>query len=153
MKRNILILAFLVSCIFAQAMSVNDLFKKYRSYPNSQYQELNEKELRAQVDSVSTEEEKEVLRTAKRMQILLAFLEDDDLEGLKDDLNSLKGYSMAAAIDKSEDESVNRPAVAFWPSTDLTVTMEVYSLETSSSEYLSKPLMYVRMMGMNALIY
>lgn len=99
MKRNFLILTLLVSCILAQAMSVNDLFKKYESYPHTVYDELNEQELRAQVDSVNTEEEKEVLRTAKKMQLLLTFMEDDAVEGLKEDLNSLKGYSMAVAID------------------------------------------------------
>ena len=134
-------------------MSVNDLFKKYMSYPNTQYKELNEKELRAQVDSVSSEQEKEILRTAKRMQILLSFMEDDALESLKDDLNSLKGYSMAAAIDTSEDASVNLPAVSLFPEIDPSVTLEVYSKDSSSGEFLSKPLMYIKLMGMTALIY
>ncbi|MDE6654439.1 MAG: hypothetical protein K2K37_08660 [Muribaculaceae bacterium] len=153
MKRNLLILTLLACCIFAQAMSVNDLFKKYRSYPNAQYQELNEKELRAQVDSVNTEEEKEVLRTAKKMQILLTFMEDDALEGMIEDLNSLKGYSMAAAIDKSENMNVNLPGVSLFPNLDPSVTMEVYSKDSSSGEFLSKPLIYVKLMGMTALIY
>lgn len=153
MKRNLLILTLLACCIFAQAMSVNDLFKKYRSFPNTQYLELDEKELRAQVDSVSSEQEKEILRSAKGMQILLTFMEDDALEGLKDDLNSLKGYCLAVAIDRSENMGDNSPAVKFFPAMDPTVTMEVYSRDISSSDYVSKPVIFVRMMEMTGLIY
>lgn len=71
MKRILLIITLLVPCLLSQAITVNDLFNKYKNYPNAQYQKLYSRELKAHIDSVSSAEEKEVLRTAKEMMMVM----------------------------------------------------------------------------------
>ena len=78
MKRLILSLAVVIPFIIAHAMTVNDLFKKYRSsIPDAQYTELKGKALKNQIDSVSTDREKEILRNAKKV-VMLGWATDNE---------------------------------------------------------------------------
>lgn len=102
MKRLIFILVMLLPAIMSQALTVDGLFKKYKKIPEAQYVKMNKKDLMAQMDSVDSEEEKEMLRTAKGMQMLLVNLDDDEkLEQITNDLNSLKNYSLAVSFTRN----------------------------------------------------
>ena len=177
MKRLILIIALIVPCLLSQAITVDALFKKYKHYPEAQYRKFNSKELKAQIDSVSSEEEKEVLRTAKEMLMLMVPLEKEDLKQLIAELNTLKGYNLAMSF---SDNDNNDTAPSFsddligkeietieegtgrivkgtiigpaQPDNEQSFSVEIYSKETSK-DVVSKPVFLIRMFGLTGLIY
>ena len=171
MKRLIFVLALLLPAFMSQALTVNGLFKKYKKFPEAQYMKMNEKELRARVDSVTSEEEKEILKTAKGMEMLLVNLEDDEIEKINADLNSLKDYSLALSFSHNngkqtlniiEDgviskESIKESMNGFIESfLNPTITVDVYGKDVSddnSDDVISKPLYLIKIWGMTGLIF
>lgn len=177
MKRLFFIIALLVPALLSQALTVNDLFKKYKNYPEAQYRKLNSKELKAQIDSVSSEDEKEVLRTAKEMMMLMVILEEEDLKQLTAELNTLKGYNMAMSFSENDnndappafsDDLIGKEIVTIeegtgrivkgtivgqaQPDNEPSFSVEIYSKETSR-DVLSKPVLLIRMSELTGLIY
>lgn len=177
MKRLFFIIALLVPALLSQALTVNDLFKKYKNYPEAQYRKLNSKELKAQIDSVSSEDEKEVLRTAKEMMMLMVSLEEEDLKQLTAELNTLKGYNMAMSFSENDnndappafsDDLIGKEIVTIeegtgrivkgtivgqaQPDNEPSFSVEIYSKETSR-DVLSKPVLLIRMCELTGLIY
>lgn len=171
MKRLIFVLALLLPAFMSQALTVNGLFKKYKKFPEAQYMKMNEKELRARVDSVTSEEEKEILKTAKGMEMLLVNLEDDEIEKINADLNSLKDYSLALSFSHNngkqtlniiEDgviskESIKESMNGFIESfLNPTITVDVYGKDVSddnSDDIISKPLYLLKIWGMTGFIF
>lgn len=171
MKRLIFVLALLLPAFMSQALTVNGLFKKYKKFPEAQYVKMNEKELRAQMDSITSEEEKEILKTAKGMEMLLVNLQDDEIEKMNADLNSLKNYCLALSFThnngkqslnivedgviskESIKESMNEFIESFL---NPTITVDVYGKDVSddnSDDIISKPLYLFTIWGMRGLIF
>lgn len=171
MKKLIFVFALLLPAVMSQAVTVNGLFKKYKKFPEAQYVKLNEKELRTQADSVSSEEEKELLKTAKGMEMLLVNLQEDEIEKMNADLNSLKNYSLALSFTHNNgkqslniiedgnisNESVKESMNGFIESfLNPTITVDVYGKDVSndsSDEIISKPLYVFRIWGMTGFVY
>lgn len=143
-----------MSCLLSQAMTVNELLSKYKSYPNAQYKEVKGKELKKLRDNVSSETEKEILRTAKKLVIVLAFMEDDEFENLTSDLNTLEDYSQALyyTLDDSQSEE-EMPNNILGIELVTSASVGVYSEQSSSSEYLLKPVFAINLCGMIGVIY
>lgn len=177
MKRLILIIALIVPCLLSQAITVDALFKKYKHYPEAQYRKVNSTELKAQIDSVSSEEEKEVLRTAKEMLMLMVPLEKEDLKQLIAELNTLKGYNLAMSFSDNDnndtspsfsDDLIGKEIETIeegtgrivkgtiiglaQPDNEQSFSVEIYSKETSK-DVVSKPVFLIRMFGLTGLIY
>lgn len=170
MKRLIFILVMLLPAIMSQALTVDGLFKKYKKIPEAQYVKMNKKDLMAQMDSVDSEEEKEMLRTAKGMQMLLVNLDDDEkLEQITNDLNSLKNYSLAVSFTRNngpqtinlihEDGSITKETIKESMSGFIsslfnpTIAVDVYGKETASEDIISKPLFLIKFWNFTGLIY
>lgn len=162
MKRILLILTLLVPCLLSQAITVDELFKKYKECPNTQYRVLGKEELKALAANVSSEEEKEVLRSAKRLEVLLTFIEEEEQKKMVADLNALEGYTVAISTDASidmTDANADGPSSAI-PTVETTdagtypsMSMTVYGKETSSNECVSKPVIFITMWEMTTIIY
>lgn len=181
MKRLFFIMALLLPALLSQAMTVNDLFKKYMNYPDAQYKVLNEKELKAQIDSVKSEEEKEILRRAKKVEIVMVFLDGEAQKNLIAELNSLKGYSLAMSFSLNDNEPQQANPIPFredligkeivtieaetgrivkgtivGPSqpddNQESLSLEIYSKD-SSRDVLSKPVFLMRALEITGLIY
>lgn len=168
MKRLLLVLALLLPAVMSQALSVSDLFKKYKKIPDAQYVKMNEKDMRAMVDSVTSEVDKELYRTANGMQMLLMHLEDEaQIEKLTSEINSIKDYSLALSFTHNNGtpsikvtmegiasrESLKEAMQGFIKSfIDPTTSVDVYCKETSG-EYLVKPLYLLNFWGFTGLVY
>lgn len=72
MKRIIFTLALLMGCLLSHAITVDGLIKKYSQLPDVIFQELKGKALKNHIDTIKSEKDKEILRTAKKLQILVA---------------------------------------------------------------------------------
>ena len=136
MKRFIFAFALLLTGILSQALTVNDLIKKYKDQPGVTYREVSGKELKNQIDSVSSESEKEVLRTAKKMEVLIV-LNDELLDSLSSDVNALSDYSLALSY--SGDEGG--------------MAVDVYGKDSNSKEYIQKPVFMIKISAWSVLIY
>lgn len=149
MKRSFITLAILVSCILAQALTVDKLINKYKKLPNVVYREIKGKELKNQIDSVSSENEKEILRSANKMVIMM-FLEEEP-EELEVDLKALKDYSLALSYNMEDDDE---PADAI-PSLNImpSIAVDVYGKDGDSSEYILKPVLFMKLFEMSVFIY
>lgn len=164
MKKLLFVVAFLLPICIAQATTVDGLFKKYKKIPDAQYVKMNHKELMAQIDSVSTEDEKEVLRTAKEMRMLFFSSNEDNAEELPTELNSLKNYYLALSFTHGGEGSLNvinegnvsKEALrGFFDSFfNPTISVDVYGKETSKdNDIISKPLFLISIWGMTGLLY
>ena len=165
MKRLFFVLVFLLPVCIAQATTVDGLFKKYKKIPDAQYVKMNHKELMAQIDSVSSEDEKEVLRTAKEMRMLFFSGNEDNAEELTTELNSLKNYYLALSFTHNNGEqSVNiinegnlsKEAIRGFLESFInpTISVDVYGKETSKdNDIISKPLFLISFWGMTGLLY
>lgn len=166
MKRIIFILVLLLPALMLQASDVNGLFNKYKKFPGAQYVKKNKKELRALIDNDSSQEEKEMLRTAKEMRMLLFFPEEDEIEKLTEDLNALKGFNLALSFTHSDKEEDINITVDGNPATksvkdsmkfivddiDPSMVVEIYGNDISN-DVISKPLYFIRISEMTALVY
>ena len=156
MKRLILSLAVVIPFIIAHAMTVNDLFKKYRSsIPDAQYTELKGKALKNQIDSVSTDREKEILRNAKKVVMLGWAADNEQYDNLIADLNELKGYNCAMSYTENggteEDSNTFKSMINSLVNPAMKVS--VYGKETSSGQYILQPVIVVNYMGMAVIVY
>lgn len=155
MKRLILIVALILPCIFAQAITVNDLLKKYKNFSEAGYMEVDKNQLRNQIDSVSSEAEKEALRSINKMKMLLLSLDDEQTEILTSDLNSLKNYNLTMSFSSSNEQeqpdNFLQSAINFCM--DLSITTDIYSKDTSSDQYLLNPILVIKVWNMTALVY
>lgn len=179
MKQLFFIMALLVPALLSQAMTVNELFKKYMNYPDAQYKVLNEKELKAQIDSVSSEEEKEILRIAKKVEIVMVLLDGEAQKNLTAELNSLKGYGLAMSFHENgnktqqaipfREDLIGKEIVTIEAETGRivkgtivgpsqpeenqeSISVEIYSKD-SSRDVLLKPVFLMRVFEMTGLIY
>lgn len=164
MKRLFIILAILLPVCMAQATTVSGLFKKFKNVPDAQYVKMNKKELRAQADSVSSEEEKEMLRTAKEMRILFFTEHEDKVEELTSELNSLKNYNLALSFTHGGEGSLNvinegnvsKEALRGFIDSfyNPTISVDVYGKETNADDnIIKKPLFLISFWGMTGLVY
>lgn len=164
MKRLFIILAILLPVCMAQATTVSGLFKKFKNVPDAQYVKMNKNELRAQADSVSSEEEKEMLRTAKEMRILFFTEHEDKVEELTSELNSLKNYNLALSFTHGGEGSLNvinegnvsKEALRGFIDSfyNPTISVDVYGKETNADDnIIKKPLFLISFWGMTGLVY
>ena len=152
-KRFTLIVTLLMSGLLAQALTVNELLSKYKKFPDTQYKEFKGKELKKHIDNELSEAEKEVLRTAKRLVMVLAFFEKEQIENLTSDLNSLEDYSLAISYSMSDAQSDGNMRSLPGMNDNTSVTVSVYSENSSSSEYLLKPVIVINLCEMIGLMY
>lgn len=173
MKRITFIITLIVSSLGVQALTVSDIIKKYKKLPDAQYEVLKEKNLKKKVKTEDlSEEEKELWSNAKRVEIILVPAEEAQAEELASDLNTLDNYSLALSLSTSNDvevfDTTDGACKAVEPKGGLksmiqevinpTIYMDVYgediSSETvSSDEFLSKPVILIKMMGMIGICY
>ena len=164
MKKFLFVLALFLPICVAQATTVDGLFKKYKKIPEAQYVKMNQKELRNQIDSVSSEEEKEVLRTAKEMRILLFSGNEEKAEELPDELNSLKNYNLALSfthkgggnLNVINEGNVSKEALRGFIDSffNPTITVDVYGKETrADNNIINKPLFLISFLGMTGLVF
>ena len=90
-----LIMALLFSNLMANALTIGKLLKNYRNQPDIQYEVIKEKELKALIDSVSSETEKDALRSARKLVILGSRMDEIQHESLSSYLKRLDDYSLA----------------------------------------------------------
>ncbi len=168
MKRLVLVLCVFLPALMSQAMTVNGLFKKYKKFPEAQYVKMNKKDLRAQMDSVSSQEEKDLLSTAKGMQMLFVNLDDEEkTEKFNCELNSLEKYSLALSFthnngkqsmnilgeDNISNQSIKDSMKGFIESfLNPTITVDVYGKDTSD-DIISKPLYLINIWGLTGLVF
>lgn len=152
MKKITFILTLLFSSLIANALTVDKLIKNYRNQPDVQYEEIKGKELEALIDSVSKDIEKEALRTAKKL-VVIGFMKDEEqCKELSTELNKIDDYSLALAYTIDTPEPLN-PLLFTVTGLESSIAVEIYSKNSSSSEFLIKPIFLINMWGMVALAY
>ncbi|MDE5871283.1 MAG: hypothetical protein K2H22_05040, partial [Muribaculaceae bacterium] len=152
MKNITFILTLLFSSLIANAMTVDKLLKYYRHQPDIQFEEIKGKELEALMDSASSDVEKDVIRRAKKL-IVMGFISDEEQrKELSSKLNMLDDYSLALAYTKDTPEPIN-PLLFSITGLESSIAVDIYSKNSSSSEYLIKPVFLINMWGMVALAY
>ncbi|MDE6380763.1 MAG: hypothetical protein K2L11_09845 [Muribaculaceae bacterium] len=152
MKRTTFILTLLLTSLIANALTVEKLLKGYRNKPDIQYNEVKGKELKALADSVSTEVEKEALRDARKLVVMGSMMDEEQLRKLSSKLNTLDDYSLALEYTVDLPEQFNSVSSAL-NGQEPSVSVDIYSKNSSSSEYLIKPVFLINMWGMVALAY
>lgn len=152
MKNLAVILILLLTSLSSNALTIDQLLKEYRNMPDIQYEEVKGKELKALVDSVSTDVEKEALSTAKRLVVLGTVMDEDQREELMSKLNQLKDYTLGLSYSEDSKEDLN-PLFSTILGLESSITVDIFSKNTSSSEYLIKPVFFINMWGMSALVY
>lgn len=155
MKRLSILLVFFGLCIACHALTVKGLFNKYKKLPDVTYKEINRKELRANIDSVSSESEKEVLRSLKKMEVLM-FPAESLPESLVSDLTSLKDYSLIISYSKTEEDMIDKMfnSIPIFGADDNSFIIDVYGRNTASAdEYVTQPVIMMRFWEWITLIY
>ncbi len=143
------------------------MFKEFKKLASdAQVIVLKGKALKNQVDSVTTESEKEILRNAKKLEMAGGMLDNAQREKLSTILNKLDHYTLTAAYTKN-DNKVNEPPhlnekydtledyikAMDASQNDDSVKVEIYALNSSSSEYLFKPVIVIECFGVTAIVY
>lgn len=152
MKNLAVILVLLLTSLSSNALTIDQLLKEYRNMPDIQYEEVKGKDLKALVDSVSTDVEKEALSSAKRLVVLGTVMDEDQREELMSKLNQLKDYTLGLSYSIVPEENQN-PLLSIALGLESSITVDIFSKNTSSSEYLIKPVFFINMWGMSALFY
>ena len=152
MKKNAFILIFILSSLIANALTVEKLLKGYRNQPNIEYKEVKGKGLKALIDSVSTEVEKEALRNARKLVVMGSMMNEEQRMELSSKLNKLDDYSLALEYTVDLPEQLNSVSSAL-NGQEPSVSVDIYSKNSASSEYLIKPVFLINMWGMVALAY
>ena len=138
--------------LITNALTVDKLLKYYKNLPNIQYEEIKGKELEALMDSTSTGAEKNAISTTKKL-VIIGFINDEDQrKELSSKLNNLKDYSLALSYTKATPAPLN-PLFFSLTGQDSSISVDIYSKNSSSDEYLYKPLFLIKMWGMAALAY
>lgn len=165
MKRLFFVLILILPVCMVQAITIDGLFKKYQKVPEAQYKVLKGKELKAQADSVSTEEEKEMLLSAKEMRMLFFNDDEKEKEKLTSDLNSLKHYSLALSFTHNNgNQSVNviseghisKEVIQRFIDSFInpTISVDVYGKESSKdTDLISKPIFLISYWSITGLVY
>lgn len=152
MKKLAFILSLLFCSLFANALTVDKLLKYYKNQPDVKYEEIKGKDLTALMDSTSTDIEKKALRTAKKLIVLGFMTSEDQRKELVSKLNMLDDYSLALAYTRDNAEPIN-PLLLTVTGPESSITVDIYSKNSSSYEYLYKPIFLINMWGMVALAY
>ncbi|MDE6017970.1 MAG: hypothetical protein K2G85_04055 [Muribaculaceae bacterium] len=152
MKKITFILTLLFSSLIANALTVDQLIKYYRNMPDIQCEVIKGKELQALLDSASTNIGNKTHRTAKKL-IFLGFLNDEEQRSeLSSKLETLDDYSIAFSYTKDTPGTIN-PLLSTITGLETSVAVEIYSKNSSSNDYLSKPLFVIYIWGMVGLAY
>ena len=152
MRKFTLIMALLFSNLMANALTINKLLKNYRNQPDIQYEVIKEKELKALIDSVSSETEKDALRSARKLVILGSRMDEIQHESLSSYLNRLDDYSLALSYSIDTPQKT-LPLLGIASGTETSINVDIYSKKSSSGEYLNKPVFLINMWGMVVLAY
>ena len=152
MRKFTLIMALLFSNLMANALTINKLLKNYRNQPDIQYEVIKEKELKVLIDSVSSETEKDALRSARKLVILGSRMDEIQHESLSSDLNRLDDYSLALSYSIDTPQKT-LPLLGIASGTETSINVDIYSKKSSSGEYLNKPVFLINMWGMVVLAY
>ncbi|MDE6342735.1 MAG: hypothetical protein K2K93_10485 [Muribaculaceae bacterium] len=152
MRKIAISLAFFFCCLISDAMTANQLLRFYKNQPDIQYEEIKGKGLRALIDSVSTDAEKEALRSARKLVVFGSIMDDERREALTSGLDMLDNYSLAFSFAMDTPAPTNPPLFT-GSDNETSITVDIYGKNTSSEEYLYKPFFLVKMWGMVALAY
>ena len=152
MRSFTLILALLFSCLITEALTIDNLLKRYRNLPDIQYEVIKGKELKALIDSVSSETEKDALRFARKLVIMGSIMDDKQHESLSSNLDKLDDYSLALSYSIDTPQKPI-PLLGRASGSETSVNVNIFSKKSSSDEYLNQPVFLINMWGMVALAY
>ncbi|MDE7418828.1 MAG: hypothetical protein K2N35_01310 [Muribaculaceae bacterium] len=152
MKKIAIIIVLFFSSFLANALTIDQLLKSYKNQPDIQYQVVKGKQLKSLVDSVSSDIEKEALRTAKRLVIIGSLMDANQLEGLLSKLDMLDNYSLASSYSIDTPKSTNT-ILSIANDSSSSIAVNIYSKNSLSREYLYKPIFFINMWGMVSLAY
>lgn len=152
MKKILLCIVFSLCGIIANALTINKLLKQYKNSPDIEYKVIKGKGLEALVDSVTSDVEKEALRSAKKLVVFGGFMDDDQRDDLSSKLNSLDDYSLAFSYTLERPEPT-LPLLFATTGLESSTKVDIYAKNSSSSEYIDQPVFLINMFGMVAVAY
>ncbi len=152
MKKIILPLLFLFSSLVINALTIDKLIKEYKNLPDAKFEEFKGKRLNALADSVTTDVEKEALRSAKKLVVLSSNFDEEQRRELLSKLNLLNDYNLAFSYGVDAQE-LTIPLLSTATDIESTSTIDIYTKNSSSSEYLFKPVFFINMPEKFALAY
>lgn len=152
MKKIFLSLLILFNSLIANALTVNKLLNYYKNQPNVNYEVIKGIRLKALVDSVSTDVEKDALRTAKKLVVVNSFMDEKQRDELSSKLNILDDYSLAFSYSMDNPEPTI-PLLFTATGIEYSTTVDIYTKNSVASEYLYQPVFLINAKEMVALAY
>ena len=152
MRNFALFLFLLFSSIVTNALTVDQLLKTYRNMSDVQFEVRKGKQLKALMDSVASDIEKEALRTAKKLVVVGSLMDSVQIESLSSKFDMLNHYSLALSYSIDIPEST-KTLLRMQNTSESSISVEIYSKNSSSDEYLYKPVFFINMCGMVIIAY
>ncbi|MDE6637607.1 MAG: hypothetical protein K2K32_05150, partial [Muribaculaceae bacterium] len=152
MKKIILCIVLIFFGLTANALTINKLLNYYKNQPDIQYEVIKGKRLSALVDSVSSDVEKDALRSAKKLVVFGSFMDEEQRKDLSSRLDMLDDYSLAFSYSLETPEST-LPLLFAATGMESSTKVDIYAKNSSSSEYIYQPVFLINMWGMVALAY
>lgn len=152
MKNIVLSLIILLGGLVANALTIDKLFNTYKNQPNIRYEVIKGRRLNSLIDSTTSEFEKEVLQSIKKLIVLEKIWDEEQLYDLSSNIEKLKDYSLVLSYSmESSDPAI--PLLSSATGVDSSNNIKIYSKKSSSSEYLNRPLFFINMGGRELLAY
>lgn len=124
--------------------------------PDAIIQEVNKKNLKNMMDSTATDADIEAWRTINKMTAVVLPLEDEQLETLSSDLNAIKDYSLSMSFDMSDGSEKPKPANIFQSAFSMfsndSMTLTIFSKNSSSDDYLLNPIMITNVFNLTFIV-
>lgn len=152
MKKIILSLLLLFISLMANALTVDKLLNYYKNQPDANYEVTKGKRLKALVDSVSTDVEKDALRSAKKLVVVNSFMDEKQRDELSSKLNILDDYSLAFSYSMNNPEPTI-PLLFTATGIEYSMTVDIYAKNSFSNEYIYQPIFIIKVNEMVALAY
>lgn len=153
MKKSVFIIALLCCCLSSNALSIDKIFKDYRTRSDAQLEVIKGKQLKSLIDSLSSDSGKEALISAKKLVVIGSMMDESQRGELSSRLNRLKDYSLALSYSMETPSSTNQ-LLSIGNGLESSITVDVYSKNSSSSnEYLYRPVFLINMWGNVLLAY
>ncbi len=142
----------LLSSLVANAITIDRLFNSYKNQPNIKYEVIKGKSLNALIGGAPSDLEKETLRSIKKLIVFEMIMDQEQLIDLSENIGKLKDYSLVLSY--SMDPSYpSIPLLSSALGTDSSNIVNIYSKNSSSDEYLNKPVIITYMGSKVALTF
>lgn len=159
MKKLIFTVLTMLTAICTHAITVNELFAKYGNLSDSQHVIVKGQELKSLIDSCETEQEKEIFKKIKKIELAAFGFDDEVYEKLADDIRDLKSYELATSVTHNNNTDDNDSVMSksmfktfvnniMNPS----VKINIYS-KKSNDDNLKDPLYVVNYFGCIFIVY